>query len=308
MRRIASLSLLLVLSPCVIACSTKSRNAEFQSSATASAPPGYAEEIAKWRKDYDRELMSEKGPLFLITRDNLPEGISEVGSAPSSRVKLPDRAPKHVGNIERRGNEITFRPARGVAVNLNGKPLRGAALLRVGVAPAPRDAIQFGDFEIRVSGSQLIARDQQSSYRKAFKGAAWFPMNTGYRVEGAFISYPEPKNIKVPDTTGRDRQMKVPGYVTFQLDGKTQRLEPVFADDDKILFFMFKDSTSGHETYGAGRFLDTELPKGGKVLLDFNKAYNPYCAVNPYSSCPIPPKQNKMSIRVEAGEIYHGDH
>ena len=84
------------------------------------------------------------------------------------------------------------------------------------------------------------------------------------------------------------------------------RLEPIATGNE--LFFMFKDRTSGRETYGAGRYLDTEMPKNGKVVLDFNKAYNPYCALNPNSSCPIPPKQNTLLTRVEAGEKHRGEH
>ena len=98
--------------------------------------------------------------------------------------------------------------------------------------------------------------------------------------------------------------MSVPGYVTFRLNGDTLRLDPVISG--KELFFMFKDGTSGRETYGAGRFLEADMPKAGKVVLDFNKAYNPYCAFDPYTSCPIPPKQNTLQTRIEAGEKYSG--
>ncbi len=153
---------------------------------------------------------------------------------------------------------------------------------------------------------QLTVRDLQSPYLKEFHGAVWFPLNAGCRVEGTFTTYPAPKELKIPDTSGRTRIRKVPGYVTFRLNGESLRLEPV--EIDNVFFFMFKDRTAGKETYSAGRYLDTELPKNGKVTLDFNKAYNPYCAINPYSSCPIPPKSNTLTIRVEAGEKYRGEH
>ena len=82
------------------------------------ADPGYLAEIAEWRKNYDRDLRSEKGPLYLIARHGVPEGSSEVGSDPSSRIELPDRAPKRVGSIERRGDKVTFKPTAGIAVKL----------------------------------------------------------------------------------------------------------------------------------------------------------------------------------------------
>src|SRR5262245_34285148 len=270
----------------------------------------HSAEIAAWRKNYDRDLRSEKGPLWLIGRHTVAEGRTEIGSDASSGIKLPDRAPKRVGGLVRRGDKVTFEPATGIAVKLNGKPMSGPAALRTGVAPDPRDILQFGDFEIVVTvldgNCQLVVRDRQSSLLKTFPGALWFPVNAGYRVEAAFTPYAQPKELKIPDTSGRIRTRQVPGYATFQLNGQTMRLEPITTGNE--LFFMFKDRTSGRETYGAGRYLDTELPKNGKVMLDFNKAYNPYCAFNPYSSCPIPPRQNTLITRVEAGEKYRGDH
>ena len=271
----------------------------------------YQAAIAEWRKNYDRDLRSEKGPLWLIARHNLAEGRTEIGSDASSTVKLPDRAPTRVGTIERLGDKVTFQPAAGAAVKLNGKPMSGPSALRTGVAPHPKDTLQFGDFEIAVTvfdgNCQLSVRDRQSSLLKTFPGAQWFPVNAGYRVEAAFTPYPQPKELKVPDTSGRIRTKQVPGYVTFRLNGETLRLEPVQIGHE-LLFFMFRDHTSGRETYGPGRYLETEMPKNGKVILDFNKAYNPYCAFNPHSACPIPPKQNTLITRVEAGEKYRGDH
>lgn len=276
----------------------------------AGADGGYEAGIAEWRKNHDRDLQSEKGPLYLIARHNVPEGRTEIGSDASSRIALPDRAPKRVGAIERRADKVTFEPAAGVAVKLNGKPMSGPAALRTGVDSNPRDRLELGDFEMAVSvleeSCQLAVRDRQSPYLKQFHGTLWFPVNAGYRVEAAFTPYPQPKELKIPVTTGRARSMSAPGYVTFRLNGETLRLEPVVSANE--LFFMFKDRTAGRETYGGGRFLDAEMPKNGKVVLDFNKAYNPYCAINPYSSCPIPPKQNTLITRVEAGEKYRSGH
>jgi uncharacterized protein (DUF1684 family) len=188
--------------------------------------------------------------------------------------------------------------------------MSGPAVLRMGGPAGPNDRLGFGDFEIVVSAiegnCQLTVRDRQSPYLKTFHGAVWYPVNASYRVEAAFTPYPQPKHLKVPDTAGRSRSMQAPGYVTFRLHGETFRLDPVVSGNE--LFLMFKDRTSGRETYGVGRFLESEMPKNGRVVLDFNKAYNPYCAFNPYSSCPIPPKQNTMMTRVEAGEKYRGEH
>jgi uncharacterized protein len=273
-------------------------------------PGSYRAEIAEWRKNYDRDLRSEKGPLGLIARHNVPEGRTEIGSDASNAVGLPNRAPKRVGTLQREGDKVIFEPAAGIVVMLNGKRMTGPSVLRIGVTPKESDKLAFGDFAIALSELigqyQLTVSDAQSPYLKEFDGAVWFPVNEGSRVEGTFTAYPAPKELRIPDTGGRTRIRKVPGYVTFRLNGETLRLEPV--EIDNVFFFMFKDRTAGKETYGAGRYLDTELPKDGKVTLDFNKAYNPYCAINPYSSCPIPPRSNALTMRVEAGEKYRGEH
>lgn len=150
-----------------------------------------------------------------------------------------------VGTIERSGDKVTFEPAAGITVNLNGRPMRGSATLRTGVASNQRDRLEFGDFKIGVSVAdgtcQLVVSDRQSPYLKQFRGALWFPVNASYRVEAAFTPYGQPKELKIPDTTGRSRHMRAPGYVTFRLNGETLRLEPVVTGDE--LFFMFKNRT-----------------------------------------------------------------
>jgi uncharacterized protein (DUF1684 family) len=274
------------------------------------ADAAYAAEIAEWRKKYDRDLRSEEGPLWLIGRHNVPEGRTEIGSDASNRIELPDRAPKRLGAIVRQGDRVTLDLAPGVVVNLNGKAKSGSFAIRTGAKPDSHDKLQLGDFEFVTGGVegvyQFTVRDRQSPFVKQFHGTLWYPVNAAYRVQGAFTAYAQPKELKIPDTGGRARSRQAPGYVTFRLNGETMRLEPIALDG--ILFFLFKDRTSARETYGAGRYLDVELPKDGKVVMDFNKAYNPYCAVNPYSACPIPPKSNILPTRIEAGAKYSGDH
>jgi uncharacterized protein len=123
-------------------------------------------------------------------------------------------------------------------------------------------------------------------------------------VSAKFVAYEPPKLITVPNVLGETTQMPAPGYVQFTLHGQLLRLDPVMEDDR--LFFIFHDETSGKETYPPGRFLDAEPAKNGSVLLDFNKAYNPPCAVTPYATCPLPPKQNRLPVRIEAGELFAG--
>jgi uncharacterized protein (DUF1684 family) len=146
-------------------------------------------------------------------------------------------------------------------------------------------------------------KDKESKLRSDFAGMRWFPPRESYRVTARFVSYPRPKTLAIPNVLGSMYPFPSPGYALFRIDGREFRLEPVIEDGGKELFFIFRDQTAGRETYGAGRFLYAELPRDGKVELDFNKAENPPCAFTPYATCPLPPKQNILPVRIEAGEL-----
>lgn len=143
---------------------------------------------------------------------------------------------------------------------------------------------------------------------KNFKGLDFFPLNSKYIVEARFIRTPDEKPFLMPTSTDRLPEYVKYGEAHFNIDGKTFVLnlfksvqpydEPGYED---YLFLPFTDLTSGDGSYGGGRYLDLRIPKGDTLIIDFNKAYNPYCAYNHRYSCPIPPKENDLSIRVEAG-------
>jgi len=151
--------------------------------------------------------------------------------------------------------------------------------------------------EVQVRGDTT----ERVALRTEFRGQRWFPANESYHVTARFVPYDQPKSVAIPNVLGSSYQEKSPGYALFTLQGWQLRLEPVI--DDKELFFIFRDQTAAKETYGAGRFLYTEMPRDGKIELDFNKAENPPCAFTPYATCPLPPKQNILPIRIEAGEL-----
>jgi len=175
-----------------------------------------------------------------------------------------------------------------------------------------KTALTIGDlrmFLIRREDRYAIRlRDLDSPMRRGFAGLTYYPLNEALRVEATFTAYPEPRTIKIPNVLGQNPEMVSPGVVTFTLNGKDVRLEPVYeTSEKKDLFFIFKDPTSQDATYPAGRFLHTPLPQNGHVLVDFNLAYNPPCAFTDFATCPLPPKQNQIAVRIEAGEkAYHG--
>src|SRR5262249_19939587 len=133
----------------------------------------------------------------------------------------------------------------------------------------------------------------------------YFPLNAKYRIAARWVA--EPRRIPILNVLGQTEQSECPGYVEFRLDGQDWRLFSVLGEPGaQELFFIFLCQTAGKETYGAGRFLYADLPKDGKVILDFNKAYNPPCAFTDYATCPLPPKENHLATQIEAGEKKYG--
>jgi uncharacterized protein (DUF1684 family) len=275
-------------------------------SVSYAADEAYVAEIQKWRQENDDFLCSERSPLRLVGRFQVEEGDSRLGSDPASTIVLPDRAPGQTGTLARRGGAFSFEAAKGTPVTVNGQPLTGATSVKVAKPPAPSDRISAGDFSfaIRPRGDDyyLLLQDSQSSFFGEFKGSTCFPIDAAYKVEAQFNAYPQQEKVLVPYTGGSAEVFTSSGDVVFQLMGQTFRLKAFVTGDQ--LFVMFRDQTSGKETYGGGRYINAEAPTNGKVILDFNKAYNPYCAFSPYAACPIPPRQNHLAVRIEAGATY----
>ena len=136
-----------------------------------------------------------------------------------------------------------------------------------------------------------------------FVGLDYFDIDPSWRIEAKWEAYDPPRIVEEPNILGEFEKVVVPGAAVFERDGKTIRVEPVIeTPGDANLYLVFADRTSGKETYGAARFLYTEPPKDGKVIIDFNKAYNPPCVFTPYATCTLPTQQNRLDVRVTAGE------
>jgi hypothetical protein len=153
-------------------------------------------------------------------------------------------------------------------------------------------------------------KDAQSPARVNFKGMDYFPIDPKWRVEAKLVPHDPPRTIPITNIVGQTTQEKSPGALEFQIDGKSYRLDPIIEQGEPRYFVIFKDETSRAETYPAGRYVYTD-PAGadGRVILDFNRAYNPPCVFTPFATCPLPPRQNVLPLRIEAGEKnYKGPH
>jgi len=195
---------------------------------------------------------------------------------------------------------------------VDGKPVTTLEM-RADTSVAEPEVLTLGHLKMHVieRGGRYGVRlkDNDSERRKSFAGLHWFPISESYRVTARFVPVNPPRKISVPNILGQVSELPSPGYAVFTLNGQELRLDPVLEEPDaEELFFIFRDATSGKETYGAGRFLYAEKPHDGTIVLDFNKAYSPPCAFTSFATCPLPPKQNRLSIRVEAGEMSEAKH
>lgn len=277
-------------------------------STLAAGDGGYNGTIEHWRQERESRLKADDGWLTVAGLFWLKEGSNSAGSATGSSIQLP-RVAAHVGDFDFHEGKATFHADPDVAVLINDKPAK-MAVLKADTDPGGPDKITIGDLTMFVihRGQRYAIRlkDKESEYRRSFTNLHWYPVREDYRIVARWVPYDTPHQIAVPNILGETENEPSPGYATFILQGHEYRLDPVL--EDKQLFFIFRDQTSGKETYGSGRFLYAELAKEGKVVLDFNKAYNPPCAFTPFATCPLPPKQNRLPVRIEAGELKYGNH
>ncbi|HSD67424.1 MAG TPA: DUF1684 domain-containing protein [Vicinamibacteria bacterium] len=275
------------------------------------ADEAYRAEVRKWRADREARLKADGGWLTVAGLFWLAEGPNPFGTDPSGRIVLPEgSAPAQAGVFDLEGGRVTVSLSPGATGRIGGQRVSRPAAMRPDTS-GPPDVLEMGALSLNVikRGARygIRLKDRNSPARKAFTGLRWFDVKEEYRVEARWVSYPQPKPVEVPNVLGGVEPMPSPGYAEFTLSGKALRLDAVLEDPGaEELFIIFRDQTSGKETYGAGRFLYADLPKGGKVRLDFNKAYNPPCAFTPFATCPLPPPQNRMPVRVEAGEMAYG--
>ena len=275
--------------------------------ACAFGEMSYQASIEQWRQQREANLKSDGGWLTVAGLIWLKDGANIAGSDASSDILLP-RGPAKAGVFDFHDGKTIFHPASDAGILVNGNAAASDTELKPDTEGKP-DQVTFEGLTMFVinRGNRYAIRlkDTTSKFRKEFTSLHWFPVDPSYRVTAKFVAHKTPTLLAVPNILGETEQEPSPGYVLFTLQGHEFRLDPVLEDDQ--LFFIFHDETSGKETYAPGRFLYSDLAKDGQVVLDFNKAYNPPCAFTPYATCPLPPKQNRLAVRIEAGERKYGN-
>ena len=278
--------------------------------APAKAGDAYKAEVDAWHAARIARLHSNTGWLTLVGLHDLDKaGVNTVGSAPGSQVQLIDKAPAHVGDLAFSGDHWTFTTAPGVAVTLADSAATPVASLAVATdREGPPTQLCCGPLLFYVIERDDLCfvrvKDRESELLRTFTGIDRFAVDEKWRV----VAHLEPGEamVKVPNKLGQLTDTPSPGVLVFQLEGRTFRLTPTGSPGEE-LSIIFGDATNTHETYGGGRFLDTDAPApDGTVVLDFNKAYNPPCVFTPYATCPLPGARNTLALPVTAGEKVWG--
>jgi uncharacterized protein len=269
----------------------------------AAAPDAYRAGLEQYRRDRIAELTAPDGWLAVRGLFWLHDGANPAGSDPASEIRLPARTAKRVGVFTLANGQVTFTADPGAAVTAGGKPVSTLTLGRGGESTISTERVTIAAIR-RGDKVGLRMWDPEHPNRTAFKDLTYFPIAAAYRFRATFTPYEKLKPVPVPNVLGQIVTMESPGYVEFAIKGRTYRLEPVYETSrHEDLFFIFKDLTSRTETYEAGRFLHTPLPKDGRVDLDFNRAYNPPCAFTEFATCPLPTRENQLDVRIPAGEL-----
>jgi uncharacterized protein (DUF1684 family) len=272
----------------------------------AAANSPYVAEVEQWRAKREERLKADNGWLTVTGLFWLKDGANTFGNAPGNTIVLPASAPARAGVIDFSGGKATVRVEPGVRILSGDKPVTTMEL-RADTASGGPDVLVLGPLSLQVieRGGRygIRLKDNASHQRRAFTGLKWYPVSEAHRVVARFVPDATPKTIAIANVLGQEDQQPSPGSVVFTIAGKEVRLDPILESPGaKELFFIFKDPTAGRDTYPAGRYLYTDLPKDGTVTLDFNKAYSPPCAFTAYATCPLPPPQNRLKVRIEAGE------
>jgi uncharacterized protein len=275
-------------------------------------------ELKAWREKRAAGLQAQEGWLSLIGLGWLQNGDNSFGSGDDNRVQIGAKVPVHIGVVRlEKGALRLLAPAGGFPKDflVDGHAAQEQALLADDAENPSK--LTMGSVTIIVINRDgrfaLRIKDPAAPTRAAFHGLRWYPPNPAYRVHARWIPYNPPKQLDIPTVLGTTTHLPAPGAAEFTIDGKTVRLEPVLEDPKSTeLFFIMRDATSKTTTYGAGRFLYTDLPdhgvgQAGELWLDFNRLINPPCAFTAYATCPLPTVQNRLSIAIPAGERRYHD-
>jgi uncharacterized protein (DUF1684 family) len=259
--------------------------------------------IETWRAKRHASLSRPDGWLTLVGLEWLKEGENRVGSGADNDIRLSGGA-EHWGSVYLEGGKLRFVSADTDTISVDGELSAEAELIADTDGKPTLVASGSVSFHVIFRESYALrVKDSQAPALLNFEGVDNYPIDETWRIDGRFVEAGPDAAIEISNVLGQISEMPVFGTFEFDRDGETHHLLGIGDAHSRDLWFIFADRTSGRGTYGAGRFLYSDgMPAGGRLVVDFNKAYNPPCAFNPYSTCPLPPQENRLDLKVTAGE------
>ncbi|NJR72448.1 MAG: DUF1684 domain-containing protein [Gammaproteobacteria bacterium] len=266
-------------------------------------------ELEAWRERVGQSLKRDNGWLTLAGRFVMKPGANTFGTGANNDIVFPSEL-KGVGSdrlgvitVDEAAKTVTLTTTEGTSWTADGKPIANPRVL--GTSTDKRDWVALNNIAMHVierDGKYILRlADNKSAVRANFKGRLWYQPDAKFRVQAKYTPYPPGKTIAIVNVLDEVNDEPSPGFVEFKLNGVNYKLDAV--GDGEGLFFVMRDKTSGDTTYRPSRFLSVEKkPEPNKPFwLDFNRAYNPPCAFSEFTTCPLPPKQNILRVRIEAG-------
>jgi uncharacterized protein len=275
--------------------------------------PDYQQQIQQWQSQRLANLLAPSGWLSVTGFHWLDLGDHRIGSAADNDIVFHS-GPAHLGTVTlTQEGDVRIRLVADGNVTINGQSLREATLLDDADAGHSPSVVTFDSMSFHVihrdGRKALRVRDDEAITRTLFAGLDYFTIDPAWRVVADWVPFVRPRTLNLHKRLGTVSSVEVPGKALFWMLGRLHELLPYVEKPGGDLFFVLADKTSGQETYDNARFLYTALPVDGKVVLDFNKAHNPPSAFTPYANCPMAPPENRLALRVTAGEKrYRGHH
>ncbi len=277
-------------------------------SPSPSAPDAaYLQSFDKWKAELIDDL--KENWLSLAGLFWLKPGENSFGTDAGNAIVFP-KGPAHAGVFDLQGTDVTVKFSPDAHATVDGKPVT-TIKLQPDTAGNPT-VVELGSLRmktiVRAQRIGIRLKDLDSDEAKNYRGPVFFPLDLSYRVTATFVPSDGKKTVDVPNVLGDTTPIPVAGTVVFKINGQEVRLTDLGGDPAKGLSFVFNDLTSKTDTYPGGRFLETGPVVNGTVVIDFNRAYNPPCAVTPYATCPLAPKENRLAVAIPAGEKYDRTH
>lgn len=274
--------------------------------ATPAVDAQFSRENDAWREQRLDALQQPDGWTSLMGLHWLEWKAHYIGSGSTSGLRLAV-GPEKMGMVTRDGDQVWFTPEAGVALEIDEAPVKGRVRFHSDRDPEPT-VIRFDEGKGALSlirrGDRFALRVKHADAptRTGFAGLDYWPVDPSWKIKARFVPHAVGKTLPIVDIIGLSSEQPNAGAIEFERDGRTWRLEAI-GEPGRDLFVIFADRTSGHGSYPAGRYIDVAQPDAAsEVVLDFNRAYNPPCAFTPFATCPLPPPENRLDLRVDAGE------